>query len=141
MLGAQGLAGRADGIDRVALASPGPWRPLRPAHLGHLLIVLGEKGAEPGTVAAGTLYRPAATAGRLCLREVKERTVAARVAADLRTGQHRPDRAYGRGSEGVAVVTAPMTASADPARTLMLEIPSRAVTIDPARKNRRVAEL
>jgi hypothetical protein len=103
MLGAQGLAGCADGIDRVALASPGPGRPLRPAHLGHLLIVLGEKGAEPGTVAAGTFYRPAATAGRLCLREVKERTVAARVGADLHTGQHRPDRAYGRGSEGVAV--------------------------------------
>ena len=103
MLGAQGLAGGADGIDRVALASTGPRRPLRPAHLDNVLPVLAEEGGKTGAVAAGPFDRPAAPAGRVCLREVQKHTVTMRVGAGLRRGEHCADRGDDRGSEGVAV--------------------------------------
>ena len=61
----------------------------------------GEEGDKPGAVAAGAFDRPAAPAGRACLREVQKRTVPMRVGASLRRGERCADRGDDRGGEGV----------------------------------------
>lgn len=103
VLGGQCLAGRADGVEHVRLASASDRRALGAADLDNTFAGVIEEGGEAGAEAAGAFECPTAAIGHVRAGEVEKALVAAAVGGGVGGLQDGADGADGCCGEGVAV--------------------------------------